>query len=515
MAKYMVRTSYTQSGLKGLIAEGGTGRRARRCARRSRASAAPSKASTTPSATTISFPSRIFPTSRPPVPVTNIAAAGALSVSVTVLIDPEAVETGPSPQASPTARPEPEPALCERPNRKVHNRRSLSGLIFIAGWIVVACGNAASRPAAVDPVVDTLPNGSVRVLNREAGGWSREPPWTLVEDLRLGVADGEGPEAFFRIMALLVDRQGSIHVLNGGSGDVRVFDAQGGLQRTIGRRGEGPGEFGEASGFALAPDGALWVVDYGLGRYSVFAPNGDFERTVTRPVLGFLYPWSGWFDDGGLLIDISYERPDPDSEELNVSSLIRVDADGEIVDTAAVLAHRIPITNTRRMAPFGHRLRWGRDRPGSTWLFNTADYAITRVSLRGDTTLVFTLDAEPALVSGAERDSLLALPGPGGALYRADDIPATKPILLRVFSGDAGYVYVLPDLRGHAPGSVLDVFTDEGAYVGRLDAPPILAVPGTPVPLVRGGRLYAVVRDDLGVEHVVRYRIMRSTGSGG
>jgi hypothetical protein len=391
--------------------------------------------------------------------------------------------------------------------------RSLLRLSFAAILFIAACGGEAPGSARRDPVVDTLPNGPVRVTNREAGAWSREPPWTLVEDLRLGVTDGDGPQAFFNIMALAVDRRGAIHVLNGGTQEVRVFDPRGGFLRAIGGRGEGPGEFEEASGFAFAPDGALWVVDYGLGRYSVFGPNGDFERAVARPVRGFLYPWSGWFDDGARLIDISYERPEPDSEELNVSALIRVTADGEVVDTAAVLAHRIPITGRRMIAPFGHRLRWGPDRPGSTWLFNTAEYAIARMSLRGDTSLVFTLDAEPAPVSRAERDSLLGLRRPEGVALQSEDVPATKPILLRVFSGDAGYVYVLPDLRGRAPGSVLDVFTGDGRYVGRLDLPPILAVPGTAMPLVRGGHLYAVTRGDLGVEHVVRYRISRPAGN--
>ena len=385
--------------------------------------------------------------------------------------------------------------------------------VVLALAVFTACVGEASRSA--DPVVDTLSNGSVRVLNREAGGWSRETPWTLVEDLRLGVADGEGPQVFFRIMALAVDRRGSIHVLDGGSGEVRVFDAQGVFLRAVGGRGEGPGEFGEAAGFAFAPDGALWVVDYGLGRYSIFGPSGDLERTVTRPVEGFLYPWSGWFDDAGRLIDISYERPEPDSDELNVFALIRVAADGEIVDTAAVLAHRVPITSRRTMAPFGHRLRWGPDRPASTWLFNTAEYAIARMSLGGDTSLVFTLDAEPAPVTASERDSVLALWGSPQARLQPEDIPPAKPVLLRVFSGDAGYVYVLPHLQGRAPGSVLDVFTDDGSYVGRLDTPPILAVPGTPIPLVRDGHLYAVARDDLGVEHVVRYRITRPAGPGG
>ena len=92
MAKYMFRTSYTQSGLKGLLAEGGTGREA---ALRQTIEGAggtlegfyyafgdcdlyliadlPDEAA----ATALSL---------------NIAAAGALTVSVTVLLTPETVD---------------------------------------------------------------------------------------------------------------------------------------------------------------------------------------------------------------------------------------------------------------------------------------------------------------------------------------------------------------------------------------------------------------------------------------
>ena len=92
MAKYMFRTSYTQSGLQGLLAEGGTGREA--ALRRTIEGAGgtlegfyyafgdcdlyliadlPDEAA----ATALSL---------------NIAAAGALTVSVTVLITPETVD---------------------------------------------------------------------------------------------------------------------------------------------------------------------------------------------------------------------------------------------------------------------------------------------------------------------------------------------------------------------------------------------------------------------------------------
>ena len=92
MAKYMFRTSYTQSGLQGLIAEGGTGRRE---ALRNTVESV--------GGTLDGFyyafgdDDLLLITDLPDEQAAlslslNIAAAGALTVSVTVLIDPEAVD---------------------------------------------------------------------------------------------------------------------------------------------------------------------------------------------------------------------------------------------------------------------------------------------------------------------------------------------------------------------------------------------------------------------------------------
>lgn len=92
MAKYMFRTSYTQSGLKGLLAEGGTGREA---ALRSTIEAA--------GGTLEGFyyafgDSDLYLIADLPDEATatalslTIAAAGALTVSVTVLLTPETVD---------------------------------------------------------------------------------------------------------------------------------------------------------------------------------------------------------------------------------------------------------------------------------------------------------------------------------------------------------------------------------------------------------------------------------------
>jgi hypothetical protein len=59
-----------------------------------------------------------------------------------------------------------------------------------------------------------------------------------------------------------------------GSGEVMLFDGQGGWIRTFGRHGGGPGEYGEISAltFSLASD-TLWILDEENGRISVVPPD--------------------------------------------------------------------------------------------------------------------------------------------------------------------------------------------------------------------------------------------------
>ena len=55
--------------------------------------------------------------------------------------------------------------------------------------------------------------------------------------------------------------------------------------------------------------------------------------------------------------------------------------------------------------------------------------------------------------------------------------------------GDDGYIYVLPETLGRGAGSVVDVFTDAGVYLGAMEAPGISVGRGAPPPVVRGGYL--------------------------
>ena len=56
--------------------------------------------------------------------------------------------------------------------------------------------------------IDTLANGAVHVANPEGGLWDPSEVPTLVEELRIGSPQGEGPEVFGEISLLDVDALG-------------------------------------------------------------------------------------------------------------------------------------------------------------------------------------------------------------------------------------------------------------------------------------------------------------------
>ena len=361
--------------------------------------------------------------------------------------------------------------------------------------------------------MDTLPNGAVHVANRQADAWAGTEPWELVEELRLGTADQAGPELFSTIRHFAVDAEGSIYVLDAGSSEIRVFDSGGRFLRSQGGPGEGPGEFANPAGLALGPAGELWVADYRTYTYAVFAPDGTFLRSMPRTVRGFIYPWPGWFDADGSLVDWTYDRERVATERFparEIRNLVRVSGDGVPVDTPLVLSHVVPLTaGGERWIPFRPVTGMRPGPSGSLLWYLTDQYSIARVTLSGDTTHVFSLDSSPAPVTAAERDSILAIADADGPRYSPPDVPRARPIIRRLATGDDGYVYVFPETLDRAAGSVVDVFTDAGVYLGAMEAPGIFVGRGAPPPVVRDGRLHAIFRDEFDVESLVRFRIER------
>ncbi len=90
-------------------------------------------------------------------------------------------------------------------------------------------------------------------------------------DLEIGLLDGPEEYTFGRISGLALDESGSIYVADAMADEVRVFDATGEFQFTIGRSGSGPGELQGPCCLAIDNAERLWIRDTQNRRYNAYA----------------------------------------------------------------------------------------------------------------------------------------------------------------------------------------------------------------------------------------------------
>lgn len=116
----------------------------------------------------------------------------------------------------------------------------------------------------------------------------QDPDLMLVEQRRFGTTDG--PAALTRINDVLQAPDGIIYVAQPQEGIIKVFDTNGALRGSIGRRGSGPGEFRGIDRLGWFRD-SLLVYDGSSQRLTLVPASGGDVRTVGLVPQEFTRPW--------------------------------------------------------------------------------------------------------------------------------------------------------------------------------------------------------------------------------
>lgn len=138
------------------------------------------------------------------------------------------------------------------------------GRTGLAGVVVVGMAACESGAAPASTSRDSL---GVRIVESVAPRWEPDAAWTIsdsaVADL---TATGAGDmHMFFGVRDVLRTRGGHLVVADGGSQQIRVYDADGLFMRAFGGSGDGPGEFRVLWTVVETRDGTLLGVDFALG----------------------------------------------------------------------------------------------------------------------------------------------------------------------------------------------------------------------------------------------------------
>lgn len=98
-------------------------------------------------------------------------------------------------------------------------------LLLFAILLATSC-TGDQDPTGGIIAMDTLANGAVHVVSAPEGTWAHSgtEPWRLVEDLRIGVVEGDEPYMFGFARNVFPDPQGRIWVLDSQASELRLFD---------------------------------------------------------------------------------------------------------------------------------------------------------------------------------------------------------------------------------------------------------------------------------------------------
>ncbi|MYD12892.1 MAG: 6-bladed beta-propeller [Gemmatimonadetes bacterium] len=390
---------------------------------------------------------------------------------------------------------------------------------------------SASIAAGQDVVIETI--GDTTVVRTLSGSvW--EGTATLVPEVSMGELDGPDELLFGWIRSIAVDDDHNVYAFDDQAQAVRVFDSAGRYVETLGRRGRGPGEFSRAESIATLPDGRLVVRDPGNAALEVFVP-GTTETERWRYNVGGLHSLTPLYTDAS---GRTYLHTTDLSRTDFTMHIVVFGPDGTQIDTLPEPSstYEPPEVTAERGAssvgyyvPFSPELYWTIHPSGHFLSGVSTEYKIDLA--RDDGVLRIERAANPVPVHEEElarqRESVVQRMrafAPGWT-WDGPPIPDHKPLFGDLVAGRDGRIWVAVPTEARAvenpnhdpedPSSApvvwrapprYDVFEPDGTYLGAVMPP--AGFTGSTQPVFDGDYVWAVTRDELGVQRVVRFRIV-------
>ena len=153
------------------------------------------------------------------------------------------------------------------------------GVLISSLTALAACSGDDTLPAPANPTVRD--SAGVRIFENPAPDSSSRLGWKLTAEplLSIGAMRGDPALELFGVQDALRLDDGRILVANGGTSEVRVYDADGVHQATWGGVGERPGEFTGLTRLSTWPGDSVMAWDFSQNRLTVFDRDGVAVRT--------------------------------------------------------------------------------------------------------------------------------------------------------------------------------------------------------------------------------------------
>lgn len=404
-------------------------------------------------------------------------------------------------------------------------RREASAILFLT-ILCSACGGGERATESTFVVTDSA---GVTIADNGVLDTTRTLLASLTPILQIGVVSGAEELQMFRVADVKRLSDGGIAVANGGSRELRVYEADGRHRATAGGAGGGPSEFRYPSALTILPGDTIQVEDFMDRVY--FTAQGEFVRreTADRAALAALLTADGasseggrWMADGSFFAPVYHwsQKPPTTGPLFRPEvTFVRISADLAVVDTlgdfGGIEQQYVEVGGTRGVTasvpPFSANTSWALGAADGTVV--AGDNAAPQIDrfLPDGSHMIVRWAAPVVAGSAAEieewKDRQRKADWTQGQLpmleraWAAMDVPKTKPYYGRVTAGSDGTIWAGPAEVG-GQGTTLRAFGPDGQFRGTV------SVLGRFTPYDSGrGWMLGVLRDDNDVEFVQLFEL--------
>ena len=212
---------------------------------------------------------------------------------------------------------------------------------------LLGCGAADAEPGGF-VVRDSA---AITLLESAEPAWSAEEAWRVGERPIVDIGSLDGPPEYqlYRVADAARLPDGRIVVANRGSGQLRLFDADGTFLRAIGKEGDGPGEFRGLSAVWPYRADSILAWDSRHIRLTVFGPAGEYGRDLSVALQAGWPEIVGPLPDGSFLLQAGSRAAagSEGSRQERSMTLLHLSPEGAPLDTLGEFPHNTTVTRSR------------------------------------------------------------------------------------------------------------------------------------------------------------------------
>jgi hypothetical protein len=402
-------------------------------------------------------------------------------------------------------------------------------------FLLIALGTSACADGTRSGDSSTVRDSAgIEIVESRAPAWNGED-WQVADEptVRIGLVEGDPAYLFANVEGAVFLADGRIAVADRGSSQLRFYSSSGAYERFAGGPGEGPGELGYIRDLERCGADSLYVfeIDY---QNVVFGADGQYLREARpydqnspdrRPYLlrcatnGY-YAAVGWEDLTGpptvgfyraearaWILAPSHSQPSEPIVSIEDAGL------SIITDLGPVLSsERVGTERGSRPHPFGRAtqiaitptalyLGTGETPEVRRFTFSGRLERIVRWSGEGleitEADIAAYREAQLAAVSAADRPAV-------ERGLRELPMPPALPAFQRIEADSDGNLWVQRFRRPGETSMQWLIFDPDGVWLGSVRVPAQFEITD-----IANNRLLGIARDDLGVERVLVYEIIK------